>query len=121
MLEFFLNGGVPMFGVVVCGMAALVAAVRFVIAPDRRKVGAISELGVAALGARGTKQGDPVQAGHEHVAQHDRGPELLDLSQPFIAVVRLSDLVALIGEDDPERVERDDIIVNDEQPGRQRG
>ena len=49
MLEFFLAGGVPMLGVVVCGLAALVAAVRFVISPDKRKIGAIVSLSVAAL------------------------------------------------------------------------
>ena len=47
MLQFFLNGGVPMFGVVVCGLSALVAAVRFAISPDRRKVGAIASLSLA--------------------------------------------------------------------------
>jgi hypothetical protein len=49
MLEFFLAGGVPMLGVVVCGLAALVAAVRFAMSPDRRKVAAIACLSVAAL------------------------------------------------------------------------
>ena len=49
MLEFFLAGGVPMLGVVVCGLAALVAAVRFAISPDKRKVAAIVCLSVAAL------------------------------------------------------------------------
>ena len=49
MLEFFLAGGVPMLGVVVCGLAALVAAVRFAMSPDRRKIGAIASLSVAAL------------------------------------------------------------------------
>ena len=49
MLEFFLAGGVPMLGVVVCGLAALVAAVRFAMSPDKRKVGAIASLSVAAL------------------------------------------------------------------------
>ena len=49
MLEFFLAGGVPMFGVVVCGLAALVAAIRFAISPDKRKIGAIVSLSVAAL------------------------------------------------------------------------
>jgi hypothetical protein len=53
MLEFFLAGGVPMFGVVVCGLVALVAAVRFTMSPDRRKVGAIASLSVAALASSG--------------------------------------------------------------------
>ena len=47
MLQFFLNGGVPMLGVVVCGVAALVASVRFAMSPDKRKVGAIVSLSVA--------------------------------------------------------------------------
>lgn len=49
MLEFFLAGGVPMFGVVVCGLVALVASVRFAMSPDKRKVGAIASLSVAAF------------------------------------------------------------------------
>ena len=49
MLEFFLAGGVPMFGVLVCGIAALVAAIRFAMSPDRRKVAAVVSLSVAAL------------------------------------------------------------------------
>jgi hypothetical protein len=49
MLEFFLAGGVPMLGVVVCGLAALIAAVRFAISPDKRKVAAIVSLSLAAL------------------------------------------------------------------------
>ena len=48
MLEFLLSGGVPMLGVIVCGLAALVAAVRFAISPDKRKVAAIVSLSVAA-------------------------------------------------------------------------
>ena len=47
MLQFFLNGGVPMLGVVVCGLGALVAAVRFAITPDQRKIGAIISLSLA--------------------------------------------------------------------------
>ena len=49
MLEFFKAGGVPMFGVLVCGLAALVAAIRFAMSPDRRKVSAVVALSVAAL------------------------------------------------------------------------
>ncbi len=49
MLEFFLAGGVPMLGVVVCGLGALIAAVRFALSPDPRKVMAIVSLSVAAL------------------------------------------------------------------------
>ena len=49
MLEFFLAGGVPMLGVVVCGLVALIAAVRFALTPDKRKVAAIVALSVAAL------------------------------------------------------------------------
>ena len=49
MLQFFLNGGVPMLGVVVCGLGALVAAVRFAITPDGRKIGAIVSLSLATL------------------------------------------------------------------------
>ena len=49
MLEFFLAGGVPMFGVLVCGIAALIAAIRFAMSPDRRKVAAIVSLCVAAF------------------------------------------------------------------------
>ncbi len=49
MIEFLLAGGVPMIGVVVCGLVALVAAVRFAISPDKRKIGAIVSLSVAAM------------------------------------------------------------------------
>lgn len=49
MLEFFLSGGVPMLGVVVCGLAGLVAAARFAMSPDKRKVAAIVSLSVAVL------------------------------------------------------------------------
>ena len=49
MLEFFLAGGPAMLGITVCGLAALVAAIRFAISPDRRKVGAIACLSLAAL------------------------------------------------------------------------
>lgn len=49
MLEFFIAGGVPMLGVVVCGVVALVAAVRFAMAPDKRKVAAVVSLSLAAL------------------------------------------------------------------------
>jgi hypothetical protein len=49
MIQFFLNGGVPMLGVVVCGLGALLAAIRFTISPDRRKVGAIASLSLATL------------------------------------------------------------------------
>ena len=48
MLEFFLAGGVPMFGVLVCGVAALVAAIRFAMSPDKRKVAAVVALSVAS-------------------------------------------------------------------------
>lgn len=49
MLEFWLAGGVPMFGVVTCGLAALGAAIRFAISPDKRKVGSIASLSLATL------------------------------------------------------------------------
>ena len=49
MLEFFRNGGVPMFGVLICGLAALIAEIRFAMSTDERKVGVIVSLCVAAL------------------------------------------------------------------------
>ncbi len=49
MLQFFLNGGVPMFGVLAFSLAALVAAIRFTLLPEGRRVGAIVCLSVCAL------------------------------------------------------------------------
>ena len=49
MLQFFINGGVPMFGIIICGLVALGAAIRFAMAPDKRKVAAIASLSGAAL------------------------------------------------------------------------
>ena len=46
-MDFLLAGGVPMIGVLVCGLIAVFAAVRFAMAPDRRKIGAIVSLSVA--------------------------------------------------------------------------
>jgi len=51
MLTFFLEGGPPMLGVLVFGIAALVGAGRFVMTPDPRRVSSIIAMCLAVLGS----------------------------------------------------------------------
>ncbi len=47
MIQFFVNGGLPMVFVLGLGFIALVSAARFMRSPDRRKVPAVVSLSVA--------------------------------------------------------------------------
>lgn len=49
MVQFFLNGGLPMVFVLALGLAALVGAFRFATAPDGRRVGAVAALSLATF------------------------------------------------------------------------
>ncbi len=67
MLQFFMNGGAPMFLVLGCGFAGLIAAIRFAMQPDARKVGAIVSLSVAILAATFTGFASDILAVATHV------------------------------------------------------
>lgn len=49
MLQFFINGGLPMVFVLVLGLIGLVSAARFMRSPDARKVAPVVALSVATL------------------------------------------------------------------------
>ena len=51
MIQFFINGGVPMVFVLALGLIGLSSAARFVRSPDRRKVPAVVALSVASCAA----------------------------------------------------------------------
>ncbi len=51
MLQFFKDGGVPMFAVLAFGIAALVGAVRFSLKPDPRRIQSIISMSLAVLGS----------------------------------------------------------------------
>ncbi len=51
MLQFFMEGGAPMFGVLAFGIAALVGAVRFALTPDPRRIKSIVSMSLAVLGS----------------------------------------------------------------------
>lgn len=71
MLTFFQAGGFPMFFVLGLGLAALIAAARFMRAPDPRKSGTVVALTVAAAFATLCALASDIAAVGKNVAQKD--------------------------------------------------
>jgi hypothetical protein len=81
MLQLFLDGGVPMLFVLVLGLAALIAAARFMRAPDARRSGTVSALTLAAAAAAVTGLATDLAVVGHHVAQSDQFTEPLMLAR----------------------------------------
>lgn len=71
MVQFFINGGVPMVFIMVLGLIGLVASARFMRSPDRRKVGAVVALSVATGFAALTGVATDLAVFTHAVAQND--------------------------------------------------
>lgn len=71
MVQFFVDGGLPMVFVVVLGLVGLVSAARFMRSPDRRKVAAVVALSVATACAAVTGVASDIMVFTHTVAQHE--------------------------------------------------
>ena len=69
--------------------------------------------GVACL-ADAAAHFQAVHAGHHHVQQHHVGFDLIELFQAFLAVVGHRDLIALLGQVQPQQFADVGIVVHDE-------
>jgi hypothetical protein len=71
MLQFFINGGVPMVFVLVLGLIGLVSAARFMRSPDRRKVAPVVALSAATFFAAVAGVASDLMVFTHAVAQND--------------------------------------------------
>ncbi len=71
MLQFFIDGGLPMVFVLVLGLVGLASAVRFMRSPDRRRVATVVALSVATLFATLTGVASDLAVFTHAVAQHE--------------------------------------------------
>jgi len=81
MVQFFIDGGVPMLFVLALGLVGLTSAARFMRSPDRRKVPAVVALSVATFFAAATGVVSDVMVFTHAVAQNE------ELSRQGLAVV----------------------------------
>ena len=77
MIQFFINGGLPMVFVLVLGLVGLVSAGRFMRSPDRRKVASVVSLSAATGFAALTGIASDVMVFTHAVAQNEtfHGPD----------------------------------------------
>jgi hypothetical protein len=79
------------------------------------------EDGVRPLLLRLPQQGEAVHLRHPQIGEHDARCELAQQLEPFLPVLCLADLVALLGEEALERAARVLLIVDQQDPFRSHG